>query len=603
MVRAAKKEQNAGRLTSPSDSVVIDFEPLLLPDQLPLERGALQALIDHTHQQATRRILDALTAQIREHAFNDADARAQAIAMATIERYLEQITLERRRLFGASSEKFSAGQFGLFNEAEVALGLAGEDGVLNDTNGQLELPAAPDDKKAKTATPDKKTRGKRAPLPVELERVRVVIEIDEADRLCACGTPMVAIGQEISEQLDIVPMRLRVIQTVRMRYACPDTKHGDDEVGQKLTTPKTAPMPAQPLPKTNATANLLALLIVVKFLDGLPLARVEHVWGRSGVRVPRNTLARWIIACSQLLQPLFNLARDALHEGRVIHMDETPVQVLKAPKDLPDKLPTSMSYMWVQTGGVPGKAVTLFDYDPSRSGQVPVRLLAGWQGYLMTDYYGGYNAVGQQAGIESLACMAHVRRKFVDAQKVQKTHKAKNNKTHTPSLADQAITMIAQLYGIEKEFKNSTDQERYDARQQYSVAVLEKLNTWRQAYQPAVPPESTLGKAMSYLENCWSRLVRYTEAGDLPIDNNRCENAIRPFVIGRKAWLFSDTPAGANSSAILYSLIETAKANGVEPSSWINYVMNNIARAKTVDDYDALMPWNTADLPRRPITN
>jgi transposase len=413
----------------------------------------------------------------------------------------------------------------------------------------------------------------------------------------------VAIGQEVSEQLDIVPMQLRVIQTVRIRYACPDTTHGDDKLGQKLTAPKTATMPAQPLPKTNATANLLAMLIVVKFVDGLPLARFEHILGRSGVRVPRNTLARWIIACSQLLQPLFNLARDALHEGRVIHMDETPVQVLKAPKDQPDKLPTSMSYMWVQTGGTPDKAVTLFDYDPSRSGQVPVRLLAGWQGYLMTDYYSGYNAIGQQAGIESLACMAHVRRKFVDAQKVQKTHKAKNNKTYTPSLADQAIAMIAQLYGVEKQFKNGTDQERYQARQQYSVPVLDKLNAWRQTYQPTVPPESTLGKAMSYLEHCWSRLVRFTEAGDLPIDNNRCENAIRPFVIGRKSWLFSDTPAGANSSAILYSLIETAKANGVEPSSWINYALKNIASAKTVDDYDALMPWNTTDLPRRPIAN
>jgi transposase len=602
MVSAAKNKQFASHSEAQIDSKNIRFEPLPLPAQLPTDSVRLHSLFDQQrlhYERSALELIESLTAQIREHAFVDANARAQALAMATIERYLEQITLERRRLFGASTEKFSAGQFGLFNEAEVALGLAGEDGVLDDTNGKVELPAAPDDKKTKSASPDKKTRGKRAPLPADLERVRVVIEIAPADRLCACGTPMVAIGQEVSEQLDIVPMQLRVIQTVRIRYACPDTKHGDAS-GHPLTAPKTALMPAQPLPKTNATANLLAMLIVVKFVDGLPLARFEHILGRSGVRVPRNTLARWIIACSQLLQPLFNLARDALHEGRVIHMDETPVQVLKAPKDQPDKLPTSMSYMWVQTGGVLGKAVTLFDYDPSRSGQVPVRLLTGWQGYLMTDYYSGYNAIGQQAGIESLACMAHVRRKFVDAQKVQKTHKGKN---HTPSLADQAIAMIAQLYGIEKQFKSGTDQERYQARQQYSVAVLEKLSAWRQTYQPTVPPESTLGKAMSYLEHCWSRLVRYTEAGELPIDNNRCENAIRPFVIGRKAWLFSDTPAGANSSAILYSLIETAKANGVEPSSWINYVLNNIASAKTVDDYDALMPWNTTDLPRRPISN
>jgi transposase len=317
----------------------------------------------------------------------------------------------------------------LFNEAELALSLLDEDRALSDTNGLVELPVAPGGKKAKTATPAKKARGKRAPLPADLERVQVVVEIAQADRLCACGTPMVAIGQEVSEQLDVVPMKLRVIQTVRIRYACPEPKHGE-----ALPSPKTAPMPLHPLPKTNATANLLAMLIVVKFVDGLPLARFEHILGRSGVRVPRNTLARWIIACSELLQPLFNLARDALHEGRVIHMDETPVQVLKAPRDQPDKLPTSMSYMWVQTGGSPGKAVTLFDYDPSRAGQVPMRLLAGWQGYLMTDYYAAYNAIGQQDGIESLVCMAHVRRKFVDAQKVQKTHKGKNNKINTHNI-------------------------------------------------------------------------------------------------------------------------------------------------------------------------
>jgi len=339
-------------------------------------------------------------------------------------------------------------------------------------------------------------------------------------------------------------------------------------------------LPPQPLPKSNASADFLAMLLVVKFVDGLPLARFETVLDRHGVPVPRQTLARWVIGAGRLLQPLHNLLRDHLTDGAFIHMDETVVQVLKED----GKKPTSTSYMWVQTGGPPDKPVVLYDYDPGRSGQVPVRLLEGYQGYLMTDGYDGYNALAKADGIEHLACWAHVRRRFVDAARVQ----PKGKRGH----ADAAVALIGKLYGIERDHKDATDATRLLARRQHSMPVLATLHAWLEQTLPGVTPKSALGTALAYMQKYWRRLIRYTERGDLPIDNNRCENAIRPFVVGRKAWLFSDTPAGAHSSAVIFSLLQTAKVNGIEPYLWLRHALRELPAAKTVDEIEALLPWN-----------
>jgi hypothetical protein len=342
----------------------------------------------------------------------------------------------------------------------------------------------------------------------------------------------------------------------------------------------TAALPAQPLPKSNASVDFLAMLLTVKFVDGLPLARFENVLARHNAVVPRQTLARWVIGSSGVLQPLHNLMRDVLLDGSLIHMDETVVQVLKEK----DKAPTSNSYMWVQTGGPPDKPVVLYDYDPSRSASVPTALLEGYKGYLMTDGYDGYNEVARSDGIERLACWAHVRRRFVEATRVQP--KGKRGR------ADEAVSLIGKLYRIEREHKDATPEDRYLARQNQSVPVLAELNAWMLKHTPLVMPKSALGTALAYMGNLWPKLTRYTERGDLPIDNNRCENAIRPFVIGRKAWLFSDTPAGAHASAVIYSLVQTAKANGLEPYTWLRRVLRDLPGAKTVDAVEALLPWN-----------
>ncbi len=290
-------------------------------------------------------------------------------------RMLEQAILARQRMFGASSEQLSA-QSRLFDEAEALAQSSTEAQDLAPIPAEV-LPPALDTGTNKPAV--KPARGKRAALPAQLERVDVVHDVPESDRTCPCGTPMVEIGQDVSEQLDIVPMQVRVLRHIRKRYGCPGSAHA----------PITAALPPQPLPKSNASADFLAMLLAVKFVDGMPLARFEHVLARHAVPVPRQTLARWVIGCSHLLQPLHNLMRDILLECSLIYMDETVVQVLKEK----DRSPTSQSYMWVQTGGPPDKPVVLYDYDPSRSAKVPVRLLEGFKGYLMTDGYAGYNEI------------------------------------------------------------------------------------------------------------------------------------------------------------------------------------------------------------------
>jgi len=538
----------------------IELPPL--PAELPTDVAALTALL-HAQRAAfftTCQSIEQAAADVQNKAIDSIESQVREQVRDYLNRLIEQFILARHRQFGVSSEQ---GQGRLFDEAE---NLAAETTEAQDV---APIPPAAAASSA-TAKPAVKSRGKRAPLPAELPRVEIVHDVPEALRTCPCGTPMVVIGQQVSEQLDIVPMQIRVLRHVRNTYGCPGSIHA----------PVTAALPPQPLPKSNASPDLLTMLLIVKYIDGLPLARFEHVLDRHGVKVPRQTLARWVIGAATLLQPLHNLMRDTLFDGPFMHMDETVVQVLKEK----DKSPTSNSYMWVQAGGPPDKPVVIYDYDPSRSGAVPTRLLLGYRGYLMTDGYDGYNALARTEGIEHLVCWAHVRRKFVEAMRVQ----AKGKKGR----ADEAVALIGKLYGLEKDHKEAKDPERFLARQQFSVPVLAKLREWLDKTRPAVVPGSALGRALSYLHDYWGKLIRYVERGDLPIDNNRCENAIRPFVIGRKAWLFSDTPAGAQASAVIYSLLQTAKANGHEPYAWLRRVMRVLPAAKTVEEIEALLPWN-----------
>ena len=454
---------------------------------------------------------------------------------------------------------------GEFDEAEALIESAPE---ASDAPRLPPAPAASGETPA--ATGNTPARGKRKPLPVELPRIEVIHDVPEAERICACGTPMVEIGQDVSEQLDIVPMQVRVLRHVRKRYGCPK---GDQ-------APVTAPAPAQVLPKSNASNDLLAMLLVTKYVDGLPLARFEYVLARAGALVPRQTLARWVIGTARALQPIANLMRDVLLGHDLIHMDETPLQVLK---EL-GRAATTQSQMWVQRGGPPGRPVILFEYDPSRAQAVPLRLLDDWKGYLMADGLESYGAIALREGVTRLGCWVHAWCRFVEASKVLPA--GKHGRAH------EALALIGKLYAIEKACRPLSDAERLVKRQSQSRAVIDALRQWLDEVLPSVPPGSVLGGALGYLHRQWPRLIGYLERGDLPIDNNPAENAIRPFVVGRKAWLFADTQAGAHASALIYSLLETAKANGMEPYLWLRTVLRALPAATSVEHFEALLPWN-----------
>lgn len=478
----------------------------------------------------------------------------------------EFIRLQKHRQFGASSEK-SPDQGELFDEAEELIQADEDEEDQSDCDEEIHAESI--------TTQSQPKKSGRKPLPAELPRLRIEHDLPESDKTCECGCQLTLIGEESSEQLDIIPAKIQVLVHVRKKYGCKQCEE----------TIKLSLLPPQPIPKSMASPGLLAYIATAKYQDGLPLYRQEAIFKRMGIELGRNSQARWMIKSGEGLQPLWNLLQDQLLSGPYIHGDETPVQVLKEP----DKTAQSRSYMWVRVSGLADKKVILFDYAPGRGGNIAQQLFAGYKGHLQTDDYAGYNAVCAENGISQLGCWAHARRKFIEAQKALKTpkgQKAKNGK------ADVALNLIGTLYGIERTIKDKSVEERYQARQRESLPVLKKLRSWLDKTLQHALPKGLLGKALGYLDKNWNKLNLYTQAGYLNIDNNPAENAIRPFVIGRKNWLFSDTPKGAKASAMLYSIIETAKANSLEPFNYLSHVFKMLPAAKNLEEIEALLPWN-----------
>ena len=480
---------------------------------------------------------------------------------STIDSLHEQLRLLQHHRYGRRCEKYNADQLDLFNEAEASA----------DHPDESDLQV---DEQTITVPTHSRKKGGRKPLPATLPRIEVIHDLAEDEKVCAHdGERLVPIGDVVSEQLDIIPAKVQVIRHIRKKYACPCCEQGV----------KTAPLPSQPIPKSIASPGMLAQIAVSKYQDALPLYRQQTIFKRLGVELPRATLAQWMIRLGVLIQPLINLLQDQLLEHDIVQMDETPVQVLKEP----DKTATSKSYMWVQKGGPPDRPILLYEYDPSRSQQVPLRLLEGFNGYLQTDGYEGYAAVGSQALVVQVGCWAHARRKFDEAIKAQgKTKKP------TPGKATKALAFIQKLYRTEALIKHDTPQARYQARLEQALPILAEMRVWLDQSLTQVPPKTTLGKALYYLDHQWEKLIRYCEDGRLNIDNNPVERAIRPFVTGRKNWLFSDTVKGAKASANLYSLIETAKANGLEPYHYLRYVFERLPAAQSLTNLEALLPYN-----------
>lgn len=474
-------------------------------------------------------------------------------AKAENERLEEIVRLLRHRHFGRKSEvvRGDSRQLGIFNEAE-------------------ELEAKSSEPASEVQVKGYRRRGKpkRIALPANLPREEVIIELPEAERCCPEGHKLKEIGEEASEQLDVIPAQIKVIRTIRKKYACPQCEG----------YVKRAPLPKTAIPKSLAGPGLLAYIATSKYGDGLPLYRQEHMWQRAGVDIPRGTMASWMIKVGDLLAPVTNLMEEDLLEGGYVHADETRVQVLNEP----GKLPESLSYMWVRGRAYPGAPpIILFEYDPTRSSEVPKRLFAGYQGYLQVDGYLGYDGICSEKGVIRCGCMAHCRRKFFEATKAS---------VKGIGLAHEAIEIIRGLYEVEKAIQGKGIEDRHRIRQEESKRILESFRNWIDEHRGKVPPQSQLGQALNYAHNEWTHLIRYLDDGRLSIDNNMVENAIRPFAIGRKNWLFSDSVAGAKASAAIYSVMVSAKLNGHNEYAYLRHLLEKLPLAEKVEDFETLLP-------------
>jgi transposase len=475
----------------------------------------------------------------------------------------EQIRCLQDRLFGRKSEKLSPDreQLSLFKLPDEHFPIAQED--------VIEVPSH-----------KRKKRG-RKPIPENLPRIEVIHDIDEADKQCECGCMKAVIGKEFSEQLDIIPAKIQVIRNIRLKYACKNCE-GVESDGPTVAI---ARLPEQIIPKCIGTPGLIAFVLVAKFVDALPFYRQEKQFLRIGVKISRATMCSWARKIAESCDILLTMLKQEILSGSLINIDETPVQVLKEP----GRSSQSKSYMWIFRGGPQEHPGIIFQYHPSRAGDVAATFLKGYTGVVQTDGYAGYGFIDSTEEILHMACWAHVRRKFFDV--VKAAGKPKDGKKKSGN-ADQALKYIRQLYKIEKDAQKNdlSNEQLLKERQEKAKPVLDEFKRWLNVKVDEAPPKSLLGKAIHYTLNQWHRLVVYADTGHVPPDNNMAENTIRPFVIGRKNWLFSGTPEGAAASAALYSLIETAKANGLEPYWYLRHLIENLPDAMTEDDYKALLP-------------
>ena len=476
--------------------------------------------------------------------------------------YEEQFRLFQHQRFGASSEKCPE-QMELFNEAESIF-------------DALEKAA---DEAQDTVTYTRKKPG-RKPLSKHLPREVVRYELPEAERVCACGHALHEAGEDKSEQLEIIPAQIKVIEHVQVKYGCRACENG------LLTAPK----PAQPIPRSFASASLLAYIIVAKFMDSLPLYRQEMIFKRLRIDLSRATLSNWVLKSAEVFTPFYDRLHEYLIRQKVIQADETTLNVIQDGRDTKSK-----SYMWLYQSGGHEMAcpIVLYDYQATRAGQHAETYLQGFSGYLQVDGFAGYHALASDACL-LVGCMAHARRKFDEALKALPKASRKNKM----GMAQTALRKFTRLYAFEKQFKDLTIEQRYLLRQEKSKPLMEDLKRWCDDKVAKTTKDSALGKAIRYTINQWEYLIRYLEDGNLRIDNNAAERHIKPFVIGRKNWLFNQTPRGADASAILYSLVQTAVANNLEPFDYLKHLLTELpklGRHYEPEALDQFLPWNLSE--------
>jgi transposase len=526
---------------------------------LPTNPIELQKIVLNLHQSMSARI----NTHVEKIATQTSTIENQT---STIEKLNTRIFLLERDKFGRRSEKFvDPKQPGIFNECEKEAEGRGES-VSDDDFDEIEV----------AGYKKKKKRGGRAKLPEDLDRNETVYDIPEDQRFCpVTGKPMHKVGSKSKETLEIIPEQVRVQKDTVVTYACGCC----DE-----TQFKSGEAPRQVIEKGVASASLLSFIAVRKFADSLPLHRLEQMFARMDIGIVRQSMARWMIALAFKLKPLYELMHEDILAKGLGYADETTIQVLKED----GKSPSSKSYFWtLASGGIrEGPDICLFKYYKTRSAAAALDLLSGFKGHLMCDGYDSYNNVCADPHVIRLACWAHVRRKFFEAYKVLKKQKSDRG-----SLAKAGLKMIRVLYRLESESKNMTPENRKTLRANKAKPILKKLKSWLEKSSEEILPSSPTGKAIAYAQSLWPALTVYADSGDLPIDNNYMERQIRVVAIGRKNWMFADTPAGAEASAILYSVVKTCQLQKRNPYFYLLDTLKKLPYAETTADFRNLLPY------------
>ncbi|HBU12930.1 MAG TPA: IS66 family transposase [Clostridiales bacterium] len=474
---------------------------------------------------------------------------------ALVEHYKELFKLAQHNRFGASSEKATAGygQTSLFSVPAS------------------DMPVASPPRTEKISYERRKQVGKRqedmSKLPLEI----VEHEIPEAERVCPqCGEPLQQIGTETRDEIKIIPPQVIHVEHRRKVYKCAECDKN------ACNTPIVkAPVPEPVIKGSAASASAIAFIMTQKYLMHLPLYRIEQDFKRQGVFINRQNMANWCIqVCGDWFEPVYGRFKGKLLEHDVLSSDDTGVQVLREA----GKTPQSKSSMWLyRTGGYTKTPVAFYEYQPGRSGEHPDNFLKGWSGFCHTDGYAGYHKIEK---VTCVGCWAHVRRKFNDAFKIAKA---------PDSPSKTGLDYCDRLFALEREFAKMTPDERFKAREKLSKPLAEEFFAWAQAV--STPPGLAITRAVTYLLNQKEWLMNVYLDGRLELSNNRGERSIKPFVVGRKNWLFSTSVSGVKASAVAFSIIETAKENGLKPFEYIKFLLETLPNSKT-SELECLMPWS-----------
>lgn len=508
-------------------------------DELPNDVAALKRIIVEQQEQQQAAIEAGVQAQV--------EAAVKAAVAAILRRY-----------YGPRSEKFDPRQLLLFGQRLDQLAL--------DEQSAAEEAGEP------LTTRRVKHRHGRQQLPDHLERIEIEHDLD--DKACpACGHQRCRIGQEVSEQLEYFPASFKVLKHVRHKYACAKCDHDGYDPNIDI-----ASKPAQPIEKGLPGPSLLAHVITSKLGDHLPLYRLERIFERQKVHVARSTMCAWMRCAGELAAPLVDLMTQRVRASQVIHTDDTVV-----PIQSPGAKQCRKGRIWCYLGDE-GNPYTVYDYTPSRSRDGPAKWLSGYEGYLQADAYGGYDGIYHSQNVTEVACWAHARRKFYDAQDSDEQR------------ATQMLALIGQLYAIEREAKDTQDDARFKLRHQRSVPVLGKIKVWLDAEGEIVLPRSPMAQAITYAQNQWTALATYVTQGFLNIDNNASERALKRVALGRKNWLFAGNDQAAENHARLWSLIASCERHEVDPQRYLTSVLAKIGTTPT-EELEQFLPdvWKRDD--------